>query len=633
MTSSHEIAAMRKRVLPAPPLLVWALASDTNRWDRIVGFGPTTYQKEAAGPEPGDGMRRVGHAEIAGMATSWVEKGEWIEGEYMRGERHFLTGPMVLGGLELRLAAEAGGARTAIEARTYSVPRLELPDGVVEAIRRSLEKSLDRYLNAIERVLATGMGGSADAAEPAREPAVTVARRVALRAEPDAIHAGKTSTVADAHFGYCAQRFEAAPVDPGVRARVLSFLRGRSDDEVRQMRPYEIARAWDVDRREALRGFLHAARAGLVDLRWQLNCPTCRVGAAAAESLGGVGGRAHCDVCDIDFAVDFASNVEAVFQVNAAIRPVDTQVYCAGSPWFRPHVFALLSLEPRARRTVTLALPWTALALRTLAGRRLTPLPGTPAPPDSLEVHVRGGAIEVAAPSGGAGAGERTSIVLHNDTDGEAAVLVEWADRDADLVLGSEITSMPDFLDLFSTEAPATGANISVGAITVLFSDLSATTELYQRLGDARAFAFVQEHFRAVGAIVAFHGGAVVKTMGDAIMASFAAPPAAVAAALDMVDETRAALRVHGIGLKIGLHSGPCLAVRANARLDYFGTTVNLASRLQALAGPGQVTMLAELLRHPGVDELVRARGKVLAHYPATLKGLAGAREMVAIDA
>ena len=82
-----------------------------------------------------------------------------------------------------------------------------------------------------------------------------------------------------------------------------------------------------------------------------------------------------------------------------------------------------------------------------------------------------------------------------------------------------------------------------------------------------------------------------MKTIGDAVMASFVDPLDGLRAALDMrarIAQFNADAGGDLIGLKIGLHAGACLAVTLNDRLDYFGQTVNIAARVQALAGAGR---------------------------------------------
>jgi class 3 adenylate cyclase len=87
--------------------------------------------------------------------------------------------------------------------------------------------------------------------------------------------------------------------------------------------------------------------------------------------------------------------------------------------------------------------------------------------------------------------------------------------------------------------------------------------------------------------IVSAEAGAVVKTIGDAVMATFQTPDRALAAALRMREEmTRinAERKNEDLLLKIGIHEGPCLAVTLNNSQDYFGQTVNMAAPVQGLA-------------------------------------------------
>src|SRR5207237_8799642 len=123
--------------------------------------------------------------------------------------------------------------------------------------------------------------------------------------------------------------YRDTPVHADARARIVSMLESAPDDHLREMRPFELARIWHLARRDVLRAFIHATRAGLTELRWQLACPMCRVPSASRESLAAIGRRVHCAECQIDFDVDLAANVEAVFQVAPALRDVAWGTYCA----------------------------------------------------------------------------------------------------------------------------------------------------------------------------------------------------------------------------------------------------------------------------------------------------------------
>src|SRR6266571_3494676 len=141
------------------------------------------------------------------------------------------------------------------------------------------------------------------------------------------------------------------------------------------------------------------------------------------------------------------------------------------------------------------------------------------------------------------------------------------------------------FRDIYRTDTLAVDQRLKITSLTLLFTDLKGSTELYERVGDLVAFDLVRAHFRVLNEIIAAEAGAVVKTIGDAVMATFPTPDRAMAAALRMREAMRSIK--HGdrdLLLKIGIHEGPCLAVTLNDRQDYFGQTVNIAARVQGLA-------------------------------------------------
>src|SRR6185437_10449918 len=126
----------------------------------------------------------------------------------------------------------------------------------------------------------------------------------------------------------------------------------------------------------------------------------------------------------------------------------------------------------------------------------------------------------------------------------------------------------------------------------ILFTDLRASTRLYRQIGDAPAFGVVLDHFDVLRAAVAAEGGAVVKTIGDAVMATFQRPVAALHAVLAAQRALASpAAGARPLRLKAGLHYGPCIAVTLNDRLDYFGSTVNIAARLVGLSGGSDIIL------------------------------------------
>ena len=88
------------------------------------------------------------------------------------------------------------------------------------------------------------------------------------------------------------------------------------------------------------------------------------------------------------------------------------------------------------------------------------------------------------------------------------------------------------FRDIYRTDTLDVDQGLKITSLTFLFTDLKGSTELYERVGDIVAYDLVREHFRVLNEIVASEAGAVVKTIGDAVMATFPSPDRALAAAL-----------------------------------------------------------------------------------------------------
>ena len=121
----------------------------------------------------------------------------------------------------------------------------------------------------------------------------------------------------------------------------------------------------------------------------------------------------------------------------------------------------------------------------------------------------------------------------------------------------------------------------------VLFADVSGSTKLYEMVGDKAAHAAIDLCVKLFSALTEQHGGRVIKTIGDEVMAIFPQAPEAAKAAVDIqlgVNEMAPVDKVR-LGVRIGLHFGPVVERDG----DVFGDTVNLAARLTEMAAKGQI--------------------------------------------
>jgi class 3 adenylate cyclase len=220
---------------------------------------------------------------------------------------------------------------------------------------------------------------------------------------------------------------------------------------------------------------------------------------------------------------------------------------------------------------------------------------------------------------------------LHASPGGELAiesadarhVKIERLEYASTAASAHAVASLPEFRSLFASDLLKPGTPLKVARAAILFTDLAGSTALYSTLGDAVAFRLVDDHFDLLRTAVVAHEGVVIKTMGDAVMASFLDAAHCAVAGLDALARF-AAFRAEGkhrehVALKLGMWVGPCYVVNANGALDYFGQTVNIASRVQHLASAGEFVMPCEVFA--ALPDELRAGVEAVEHT-ATVKGV-----------
>ena len=589
----------------SPPEALWPLVSNTDRFNRDCGYPSVTVQ-------PSSSAHRRLRAVAMGIVIEWEEHAfEWQEPWRYAVERTYFSGPVSAMIMRCELAPRPGGGTTL----TYEMRltpanlfgRLALPLSIGRQARATTERVFRRY----DEFARQGVRVSLLAQKPRLAPGA-----------PDRLAAVQRSLVGDVRQ------------PPDLVAQLAAFVTDADDLASQRMRPYALADLWRSDRRQTLKLFLHATRAGLLDFRWDVLCPHCRGAKSTVTTLETLNPAVHCDTCQIDFTANFDQSVELTFTPNAAIRVVPRVEYCVGGPQVTPHIVAQQLLQPGERRPFVLALK---------PGRYRVRAPQLTSPRTFRVESGAGAAALLELTSESSPVGEPTLApggaltLINGSREAQLAIVehVEWSDQST---TATEVTALQLFRDLFSREVLRPGSQISVGSLTVVFTDLKNSTQLYKDIGDAPAFGRVLTHFEILRAAVATEGGAIVKTMGDAIMAVFPQPTSALRALIraqrylarpddyELPAGISTAHAPHPLALKAGLHHGPCIAINQNDRLDYFGTTVNIAARLCAL-GTGEDLVMSAAVRHdPAVAALLAEYTTLLGTGNETtqLKGFGG---------
>jgi adenylate cyclase len=585
--------------LKSSPEQLWPFVSDTNRFNRDTGV-PSVEAQRGKRQRLRNARRRL-RLSFFGFDVEWEEQPfEWVRPLRFGISRTYTKGPVA----ELRAFAELTPLESGGTNLKYDVTMR--PKTLIGAIVIPLQI---KFVNAPKFAKAfkqyddlASLGVIAPDPEVMNELAPTAISRIESARE----------------------RLLSEEVDQVVVDRLLSFVQQADDFSVARIRPYELADQWKLPRKDVLAACLRATRAGLLDLQWDLVCPLCRGATESDASLRDVHSNLHCDTCRIDFKANFDRFVEVTFRPNAAVRFVENKQFCVGSPHWTPHVIAQQLLPAGNERMLKLPLEAGRYRLRALE------LDGE----QHIAVSEDGDSSARVTVNGDHWGGDELSLAsdavleLQNSTDAEQLLILErtaWNDQAA---TAAEVTALQVFRDLFSTEALRPGEQISVGTLTVLFTDLRNSTRLYREIGDATAFGRVMNHFDVLKQVIAKNDGALVKTIGDAVMAVFRHPADAVRAMLEAQEVLASpADGSMPLTLKAGLHVGPCIAVTLNDRLDYFGSTVNMAARLEGLSTGSDVIISDVVYADAQVRDLIASEDELNAtEFDMELKGFAEER-------
>jgi class 3 adenylate cyclase len=439
-------------------------------------------------------------------------------------------------------------------------------------------------------------------------------------------------------------------------------LEGSSPWESFRINPIAFADETSLDVRIAIRLFVYAAKAGLVNFEWNLLCPYCGGREHSHDSLDQLEKDSyHCTVCDIGVDVEADRHLEVSFSLSADLRHGDLNPYGTLEEYQR-YYFSSNFVHTPAYQKVLREQPRIRFAALAPGKRGLVRIGDTPSKKHrvfTLDTHsvftaflsketcsdVRH--LSVSHNAEGFSKKKETidcgpaEIEVKNSWDRQIGIIVASPDSPAltdaimkeppyfkPFVTGRMMLNNQSFRELFLVDNLPNDLSLKVSDITLMFTDLKGSTEMYSRTGDVRAYRLVQRHFEILQNLVGRNDGAVVKTMGDAVMASFCTPADGVRAASEMIHEINdfnASLAGDGtVGLKIGLHRGPVIAVKANQTLDYFGQTVNIAARVQALAGSGEIYMTSDVHSDNDVAGLISQYDFDVEESDASLKGVEG---------
>ncbi len=442
--------------------------------------------------------------------------------------------------------------------------------------------------------------------------------------DPRAVFADKTDALA------------AEGADPDLVARMAAHVATASNASLTKISPPALAAAWGVDPHALTHLFLAGTRLGLFDLEWDVRCPSCYGSTQLKKHLSALRSHGDCQYCEIGVDISFDQAVEVTFRVHDSIRDV-SGVGMVESWFARTAVEPLTTVAVDPGGVTELAVdlePGThhLFDMQTGIGGPMRVTEGGHPAGGVIDFEVEPG--HITRPDGAYEPGSwrmriRNTSGKRQDFKLSRALQSPW-------LSAAQVASNQYFRDFFSAEMIHDDEDFAVRSLSFVFTDIRGSTELYERLGDSGAYALVKAHFRIIEDCVrAWHGG-IVKTIGDAVMATYARPDDALQSVLAMhaafdafnLDERDR----DDVVIKVGIHEGPCIAVTSNERLDYFGRTVNLAARVQGLSEGRDIILSRRTAERDTVAALLADAGWSRSVFHAELKGIPGTTPVVRLS-
>ena len=594
----------QERHFAKPPAAIWPFVSDSARIVELAGMAPYRFEERVDGQGK---VRRFARGKIGPFPVSFEEDfGEWQENRRFFEVREYRNGPMRRWEFGCELFAEGEGCRLLVTGMAEASGLL----GFVGKRAGIFDTEFGKAMAAIERLIRESDG-------PALIPGWSAEDLVepAARQRLDAL----------------AAELARDPASHGLVPNLVDFLRHAPMVALRSIRPMALAALWSVPADHAVELFLAAARNGILAMGWDLLCPRCRGAKSRVSRLNELPKGAHCSSCNIDYERNFSRNVELTFHPEPWIRPLPDGELCLLGQGTVRHVKFQAEVAARSAKSFDLSLAPGPYRFRTVeAGAEADGEIGADGAIPTLVA--RGSDILLEGASGS------DVLAVRNVSDRPLVFVVEDRNWAQDALTGERVIAMPAFRRLCPEQLLRPGDNAEIGWIAIMFTDLQGSTKLYDALGDATAYNLVRDHFAFLSDRVQRNHGFVVKTVGDAVMAAFSRPDDAVRAALAIQDDVASFNSARGGGksatpivLKLGLHAGSCVAVTTGEALDYFGSVVNTASRLEHQCRGGEVIISDALLADPEAREALA--GRSVAEDSATLRGLNESARFVRVGA
>ncbi len=546
--------------LPITATELWPYISDTSRFNRQLGLAPR-QEREVQG-------QKIVTTTLLGFKQEWVEEPwTWYYERSIESQRTYKQGIAKTARAVFLLEPNGTSVDLFINfswaANNFGIWFLKLTNSL-------LKKNFLEALTKISMFIKTNKQARPQALQQRNDPAVNVNLPALQKA---------------------AQGLKDRKVNPQAVDGLCEFIKTGDDIDLYRIKTITLAQNLNLPKNEVLKACMEGVRFGLLSITWDVICPHCRGVRVAAESFSKIPEGADCLVCEVDFQTDTLESIEVVFHVQPTYRKVNEVLFCAAEPAKKDHIRVQEVLKPftqirfqqnlkegRHRLRLTNPMSNFYFEVRSDSQNKIVSWDSQ----SELESKIFSPEI---------------SVEVDNKSSQARTLNLEqlwWKD---DILHPGDLFSLPEYQDVFSRDSLNSNVKISLGVQVIMFTDIVNSTQFYAEKGDAFAFKDIKDHFVEAFEVVQKQDGSVIKTIGDSIMACFLDPDKALVAAIELQKLFYKDRADTSIRLRISLHVGQVIAVHLLHGLDLFGTTVNMAAKLQGCANAGEIAFSDEFFK------------------------------------
>ncbi|HBN78037.1 MAG TPA: hypothetical protein DD473_19950 [Planctomycetaceae bacterium] len=540
--------------LKSTPQELWPLVSNTERINQAVGLPSVDYQTER--DENGQ-IRRFGSFKLGFSKLTWEEHPfEWVEGKRLGVLREFKNGSFHWFASIVELQPLSNGG-TILLHRVRVATR-----GMLGRFLAHLEvnvkgrKNLDQVYKRIDSVIAK-KSKQVNLEDPFESPAKltrSIQQRIQSRVE----------------------RLDSTQVDQDSLDYLIRHLTDSPAQELARIRPYAIAEKWGLDKQIFSETCLQACTVGLLELHWDILCPTCRISSDIKDTIADIDKHSYCEACDLEFETDFQNAIEVFFRVHPEIRKADLKTYCIGGPEHAPHVVAQARMSPGEKLEFDLALdagtytlrgpqlPYTAQFIaESNQGAIRTSLKLSQKFDTRCKTRLQAG---------------RQLLTLENGYEIPLLVRLERTVLNQNVLTAADASRIAMFRELFPDEVLSREQLTDYTTCTLLGIRITDLEALFEASSESGAFRMLSQKFETLCQSVVAYRGQVIKQAEDRILAAFPETNDALELTHSLLKEQQT--REFKMPLGVTLHRGTTMTTTMNGQMDYFGRVVTTANQM-----------------------------------------------------